>query len=172
MYSKCSYIIFRISLLSLILSEKHDSRKLYVRVVLSTDIRHVRQLCRMSPGGSTKIVVISGLPGNHFLVWLLLEMLCTSANPAKEEDHQRDCFNCLASSHWDSTGGPATKLLSVHIEEAEMDWFQGTMNSSLSIEELLEETKEKNIVDLRKKRLERSGFEEWKIWKLLRIDWK
>ena len=53
-----------------------------------------------------------------------------------------------------------------------MGRFSGKDNSSLSIERLLEEAKEKNIVDLRKKRLERSRFTEWKIWKLLRIDWK
>ena len=53
-----------------------------------------------------------------------------------------------------------------------MGWFSGTTDSSLSVDRLLEEAKEKNIVDLRKKRLERSGFAEWRIWKLLRIDWK
>jgi hypothetical protein len=53
-----------------------------------------------------------------------------------------------------------------------MGRFPGKRDSSLNIERLLEEAKEKNIVDLRKKRLERSGFTEWKIWKLLRIDWK
>ena len=53
-----------------------------------------------------------------------------------------------------------------------MGWFSRKDDSSLSIERLLEELKEKNIVELRKRRLERSGFTEWKIWKLLRIDWK
>ena len=53
-----------------------------------------------------------------------------------------------------------------------MGRFSGKGNFSLSIDRLLEEAKEKNIADLRKKRLERSGFTEWKIWKLLRIDWK
>ena len=53
-----------------------------------------------------------------------------------------------------------------------MGRFSGKSNSSLNIERLLEEAKEKNIIDLRKKRLERSGFTEWKIWKLLRIEWK
>jgi hypothetical protein len=53
-----------------------------------------------------------------------------------------------------------------------MGRFSGKSDFSLSIKRLLEEAKEKNIVDLRKKRLERSGFTEWKIWKLLRIDWK
>ena len=53
-----------------------------------------------------------------------------------------------------------------------MGRFSGKSNFSLSIDRLLEEAKEKNIVDLRKKRLERSGFTEWKIWKLLRIEWK
>jgi hypothetical protein len=53
-----------------------------------------------------------------------------------------------------------------------MGRFSGKSNFSLSIDRLLEEAKEKNIIDLRKKRLERSGFTEWKIWKLLRIDWK
>ena len=53
-----------------------------------------------------------------------------------------------------------------------MAWFIGTTNCSLSIDELLEEARERNIVDLRRKWLERSGFAEWRIWKLLRIDWK
>jgi hypothetical protein len=53
-----------------------------------------------------------------------------------------------------------------------MGRFPRKSNSSLSIERLLDEAKEKNIVDLRKKRLERSGFTEWKIWKLPRIEWK
>ena len=53
-----------------------------------------------------------------------------------------------------------------------MGRFPRKSNSSLSIERLLDEAKEKNIIDLRKKRLERSGFTEWKIWKLLRIEWK
>ena len=53
-----------------------------------------------------------------------------------------------------------------------MRWFSRKDNSSLSIERLFEESKEKNIVELRKKRLERSGFTRRRIWKLLRIDWK
>jgi len=53
-----------------------------------------------------------------------------------------------------------------------MRWFSRKDNSSLSIERLLEESKEKNIVELRKKRLERSGFTGWRIWKLFRIGWK
>ena len=48
----------------------------------------------------------------------------------------------------------------------------GKSNFSLNIDRLLEEAKEKNIVDLRRKRLGWSGFTEWKIWKLLRIGWK
>jgi hypothetical protein len=53
-----------------------------------------------------------------------------------------------------------------------MRWFSRKDNSSLSIERLLEESKEKNIVELRKKRLERSKLAEWRIWKLLRISWR
>jgi hypothetical protein len=45
-------------------------------------------------------------------------------------------------------------------------------NSSLSITKLLKESKEKNIIDQRKTRLERSKFAEWGIWKLLRIKWR
>jgi len=53
-----------------------------------------------------------------------------------------------------------------------MGWGSGKSNSSLNIERLLEEAKEKNIIDLRKKRLERSGFTTWRIWKFLRINWR
>jgi hypothetical protein len=53
-----------------------------------------------------------------------------------------------------------------------MGRFSTKSDSSLSIEKLLEKSKEKDIVDLRKKRIEQSGFAEWRIWKLLRIDWK
>jgi hypothetical protein len=53
-----------------------------------------------------------------------------------------------------------------------MGWFSRKDNSSLNIERLLEEAKEKNIVELRKKRLERSGFTRWRIWKLFRISWR
>jgi transcription initiation factor IIE alpha subunit len=53
-----------------------------------------------------------------------------------------------------------------------MRWFSRKDNSSLSIERLLEELKEKNIVELRKRRLERSGFTRWRIWKLFRISWR
>ena len=53
-----------------------------------------------------------------------------------------------------------------------MGWFSKRSNSSLSIERLLEESREKNVVELRKTRLKRSGFAHWGIWKLLRIEWK
>lgn len=43
---------------------------------------------------------------------------------------------------------------------------------SLSIKRLLENSKEKEIVDQRKVRLEWSKFAEWGIWKLLRIKWR
>jgi len=44
--------------------------------------------------------------------------------------------------------------------------------SSLSIREVLNEAKETNVIDLRKERLERLKFTEWKIWKLLRVNWR
>jgi hypothetical protein len=44
-----------------------------------------------------------------------------------------------------------------------MGRFSRKGDSSLSIERLLEESKEKEIIDLRKERLERYGFTEWKI---------
>jgi hypothetical protein len=44
--------------------------------------------------------------------------------------------------------------------------------SSLSIKRLLEESKKKDTLDQRKRGLERSGFAEWRIWKLLRINWR
>jgi hypothetical protein len=53
-----------------------------------------------------------------------------------------------------------------------MGRFPKKSDSSLSIERLLEESKEKDIVDLRKRRLEWSRFSKWRIWKLFRIDWR
>jgi hypothetical protein len=53
-----------------------------------------------------------------------------------------------------------------------MGRFQKKSDSSLSIQGLLEKSAEKNIIDLRKKRLERSGFTTWRIWKFLRINWR
>jgi hypothetical protein len=44
--------------------------------------------------------------------------------------------------------------------------------SSLSVERLLEEWKERAVVDRRQARLERSKFAEWEIWKLVRISWR
>jgi hypothetical protein len=106
------------------------------------------------PGGSTETVVISSLPGKRLLVWLLL----------KGAIYEREWLF--------RSGAERLTPLSVHPEEAEMGWFEGMIDSSLSIERLLKETKEKNRIDLKKKRLEQSGFSAWKIWKLLRIDWK
>jgi hypothetical protein len=48
-----------------------------VGVVLSNGTDHARQLCRISPEETTETVVVSGLPGNLLLVWLLLRMLDT-----------------------------------------------------------------------------------------------
>jgi len=45
-------------------------------------------------------------------------------------------------------------------------------DSSLSIERLLKESKEKHVLDQRKGGLARSKFAEWRIWKLLRINWR
>jgi hypothetical protein len=52
-----------------------------------------------------------------------------------------------------------------------MGHFPKKRASSLSIERLLEKSKEKNVVYIRKKRLERLKFTEWRIWKLFRINW-
>ncbi len=53
-----------------------------------------------------------------------------------------------------------------------MGRFQKKSNSSLSIQNLLEKSAEKNVIDLREKRLEWSGFTTWKIWKVLHINWR
>jgi hypothetical protein len=43
---------------------------------------------------------------------------------------------------------------------------------SLNIERILERSRERSIVEARKRRIERLGLTEWKIWKLLRIEWE
>jgi hypothetical protein len=43
--------------------------------------------------------------------------------------------------------------------------------SSLSIDTVLEKSRETSIVKARENALERLGFTEWKIWKLLHIEW-
>ncbi len=44
--------------------------------------------------------------------------------------------------------------------------------SSLSIETMLERSKETSVVDARKRTIEKLGVTEWKIWKLLHIEWE
>jgi hypothetical protein len=53
-----------------------------------------------------------------------------------------------------------------------MDGFGKKASSSLSIREVLKAFKEKDVVDLRKERLERLKFTEWRIWKFLQINWR
>jgi hypothetical protein len=53
-----------------------------------------------------------------------------------------------------------------------MGRFAKKSDSSLSVEKLVERSIEKNIIELRKRRLERSGFTSWRIWKLLGITWR
>ncbi len=45
-------------------------------------------------------------------------------------------------------------------------------DSSLSIETVLERSREKDIIEARRHRIERLRVTEWRIWKLLRIDWQ
>ncbi len=47
-----------------------------------------------------------------------------------------------------------------------------TEDFSLNIETVLERSREMSIVEARKRTIERLGFTEWKIWKLLRIEWE
>ena len=44
--------------------------------------------------------------------------------------------------------------------------------SSLSIDKLLAKSKEEHIVEVRRQKIERLRLTEWRVWKLLRIDWK
>ena len=44
--------------------------------------------------------------------------------------------------------------------------------SSLSIETMLERSRESSIVKARKRTIEKLGLTEWKIWKLLHIEWE
>ena len=53
--------------------------------LLSNGIRNVRQLCRIFHAENTERVVISGLPGNSLLVWLLLNMLGMGAMAPRED---------------------------------------------------------------------------------------
>jgi len=55
--------------------------------------------------------------------------------------------------------------------------FHGTDRSrtdgvSLNIERILDRSRETSIVEARKRRIERLGLTEWRIWKLLRIEWE
>jgi hypothetical protein len=54
----------------------------------------------------------------------------------------------------------------------DMGRFAKNNELSLSVEGLLEKSVEKDRVELRKRRIERSGFTSWRIWKLLRITWE
>jgi hypothetical protein len=47
-----------------------------------------------------------------------------------------------------------------------------TDGSSLNIDTVLQRARETSIVEARKRAIERLGLTEWKIWKLLRIEWK
>jgi hypothetical protein len=44
--------------------------------------------------------------------------------------------------------------------------------SSLSIDMMLERSKETGVVEARKRTIEKLGLTEWKIWKLLHIEWE
>jgi hypothetical protein len=43
---------------------------------------------------------------------------------------------------------------------------------SLNIETVLERSRESSIIEARKRKIERIGFTQWGIWKLLRIEWE
>ena len=45
-------------------------------------------------------------------------------------------------------------------------------NNSLSVEKLLEKSKEEQIIEARRQRIEQLRFTEWRVWKLFRISWK
>ena len=45
-------------------------------------------------------------------------------------------------------------------------------HSSLSIDKLLEKSREERIVEARRQRIERLRLTEWRVWKVLHIDWK
>jgi len=60
--------------------------------------------------------------------------------------------------------GTDRKLLRIGLSQGD--------GSSLNIETVLQRARETNIVEARKRTLERLGFTEWKIWKFLRIEWK
>ena len=53
-----------------------------------------------------------------------------------------------------------------------MGRFKKKNNSSLNIQSLLDKSAGKYVIDLRKKRLERSGFTTWRIWKILGVNWR
>ena len=53
-----------------------------------------------------------------------------------------------------------------------MEWLRKEDDASLSIDRLLEESKEKDTIERRRDRLERTKFPQWGIWKLLRINWR
>jgi len=43
---------------------------------------------------------------------------------------------------------------------------------SLSIEKVLERSREKSIIEARKQRIERLKVTKWRIWKLLGVTWE
>jgi hypothetical protein len=43
---------------------------------------------------------------------------------------------------------------------------------ALSVEKILERSREKGLIETRKQRLERLKMTDWKIWKLLGVTWK
>lgn len=43
---------------------------------------------------------------------------------------------------------------------------------SLNIDTVLRRSRESSIIEARKKKIERLGFTEWGIWKLLHIQWQ
>ncbi len=47
-----------------------------------------------------------------------------------------------------------------------------TDGSSLDIETMLERSREMNIIEARKRRIERLGLTGWRIWRLLGIEWE
>jgi len=52
-----------------------------------------------------------------------------------------------------------------------MGWSR-TDGPSLNIETVLQRARETSIIEARKRTIERLGLTEWKIWKLLRIEWE
>jgi len=53
-----------------------------------------------------------------------------------------------------------------------MRWQPKGHDSSLSIDRLLHESKEKETIKKRQTTVKRSGFTDWGIWRFLGIKWK